>query len=467
MADWPHFPLFLRLQDETVLVVGGGEVALRKARLLRKAGARLRVVAREVHPELLADPQAQWVASSFDPAQLEGVRLVVAATDDAELNAEVATAAERRGIWVNVVDDPQLSRVITPSIIDRAPILIAIGSSGTAPVLARRLREQIESWVPAGLGRLAEFMGARRERVKLALAPARRRDLWERFLDGPGAEAVLRQDEARADQEWRQLLEAPETPRGTVYLVGAGPGDPDLLTFKALRLMQACDVVLYDRLIPPAILDLVRRDAERVFVGKQRDRHTLPQAEINAELLRRAQAGQRVLRLKGGDPFIFGRGGEEIEPLARAGIPFVVVPGITAASGCAASAGIPLTHRDYAQTCLFVTGHARADGVLSLPWDTLARRGQTVVVYMGLATLDTLCRRFIEHGLPGSWPAAVVVKGTQPDQRVIAAPLEALAMRVAEAQVEGAALLIVGEVVQLHTLLRSTAPTLIDSAQAS
>jgi uroporphyrin-III C-methyltransferase / precorrin-2 dehydrogenase / sirohydrochlorin ferrochelatase len=458
VADWPHFPLFLRLDGETVLLVGGGEVALRKARLLRKAGARLRLVAREVHPELLADPQVDWAAKTFDPAQLDAVRLAVAATDDAALNAEVAAAAEARGIWVNVVDDPGLSRVITPSIIDRAPILIAIGSSGAAPVLARRLREQIESWLPAGLGRLADFMGARREAVKRALAPERRRDLWERFLDGPGAEAVLRHDEVAAEREWQALLAAPEAPRGTVYLVGAGPGDPDLLTFKALRLMQACDVVLYDRLIPQAILDLVRRDAERVFVGKRRDQHTLPQDEINAELLRRAQAGQRVLRLKGGDPFIFGRGGEEIEPLARAGVPFVVVPGITAASGCAAYAGIPLTHRDHAQTCLFVTGHARADGVLSLPWDTLARRGQTVVVYMGLATLATLCARFVEHGLPGDWPAALVVNGTQPGQQVLVASLDTLPGRVAAADVQGAALLIVGQVVGLHALLGSAVP---------
>jgi uroporphyrin-III C-methyltransferase / precorrin-2 dehydrogenase / sirohydrochlorin ferrochelatase len=433
--------------------VGGGEVGLRKARLLAKAGARIALVSEVVHPGFAEIDTVRVIGSRFEVEQLQGVRLCIAATDDDAVNGEVAAACEARGIWVNVVDDPLLSRVITPAIIDRSPILIAIGSAGLAPVLVRRLRETLEATIPFGTGRLARFIGEARQRLKGRISPDQSRRLWEHFLDSPAAEALLQGDETHAQAAVDQWLQEGDTSQGQVWLVGAGPGDPDLLTFKALRLMQSCDVVLFDRLVPDAIMDLVRRDAERVFVGKQRDQHTVPQEEINAELLRRAQAGQRVLRLKGGDPFIFGRGGEEIEPLARAGIPFQVVPGITAASGCAAYAGIPLTHRDHAQTCLFVTGHARADGQLSLPWDTLARRGQTVVVYMGLSTLPALCTAFIAHGLPEHWPCAMVENGTQPQQRVIVGTLADLPQRVSEAGLTGPSLLIVGSVVSLHRTL--------------
>ncbi|MFP5357414.1 MAG: siroheme synthase CysG, partial [Gammaproteobacteria bacterium] len=378
MSGWDYFPIFLRLRGETVLVVGGGEVAARKVRLLARAAPRIRVVAQTLNAELAAARDAgelQHLAPQFAPDQLTGCRLCIAATDDAVLNRAVAAAASAAGVPVNVVDDPEPSSFITPSIIDRAPLLLAISTAGRAPVLARRLRERLESELPAAYGRLADFMGRQRERVQAALPQPARRGLWERFLDSPAAEALLQGREAAGEAGLDALLRE-QTPGGEVYLVGAGPGDPDLLTFRALRLMQQCDVVLYDRLVAPEILELVRRDAERMFVGKRRNQHTVPQGEINAELVRLAQAGKRVLRLKGGDPFIFGRGGEEIGELAAHGIPFQVVPGITAASGCAAYAGIPLTHRDHAQTCIFVTGHARADGQLSLPWDTLTRRGQ-------------------------------------------------------------------------------------------
>jgi uroporphyrin-III C-methyltransferase/precorrin-2 dehydrogenase/sirohydrochlorin ferrochelatase len=362
-------------------------------------------------------------------------------------------AARAANVPVGVVDDPEPSTVITPAIVDRAPLQIAISSGGAAPVLSRRLRERIETLLPGGLGRLAGFMHGHRQRVKNAVPEDERRALWERFLDGPGAEAVLRGDDATAEHELDRAL-AGRPASGEVYLVGAGPGDPDLLTFRALRLMQQADVVLYDRLLPEPILELVRRDAERIFVGKRRSLHTVPQDEINAELVRRAKAGQRVLRLKGGDPFIFGRGGEEIETLAAAGIPFQVVPGVTAANGCAAYAGIPLTHRDYAQACIFVTGHARADGELDLPWDNLARRGQTIVIYMGLGAIDAVCNKLIAHGLPRDWPAALVEEGTQPTQRVIAATLGDLPAQVMAADVAGASLVIVGEVVRLRQRLK-------------
>ena len=450
-----HFPIFLRLQDQRVLVVGGGEVAARKLRLLRAAGARVEVVARALNEEIAAlhaGGAIRHVGELFEPAQLRGCRLVVAATDDPVLNHEVSRAARGEGIPVNVVDDPAASTYITPSIVQRDPVTIAISTDGAAPVLARRLRERIEALLPAAYGRLGAFMGRQREQVK-ALPVEARRKLWEDFLDGPGPERLFIGDEASAALELESLLRG-RSPRGEVYLVGAGPGDPDLLTFRALRLMQQADVVLYDRLVSPAILELVRRDAERLFVGKRRNQHTVPQDEINAELVRLAQAGRRVLRLKGGDPFIFGRGGEEIEQLAAAGIAFQVVPGVTAASGCSAYAGIPLTHRDYAQACIFVTGHARADGTLKLHWDQLAKAGQTVVIYMGLATLPELCRQFIAHGLPADWPAAVVEHGTSAQQRVIAATLGDLPTRVATAGFSGPTLVIVGEVVKLRERLQ-------------
>lgn len=452
----PFFPIFLRLQGQTVLLVGGGEVAARKIRLLLATDVHIRVVARSLNSELLALMNAgrlTHIAEDFSAHHLDGCRLVIAATDDRSLNRAVAQAAEQLGILVNVVDDPEPSSFITPSIINRAPLQVAISTGGTAPVLARRLREKIESLIPANYGRIAGFMGQMRTRVKSQLPLQARRATWEAFLDGTGVERLLADDEPGALREMEQVL-AGHAVRGEVYLVGAGPGDPDLLTFRALRLMQQADVVLYDRLVSPAILELVRRDAERIFVGKKRNRHAVPQDEINQELVRQAQAGKKVLRLKGGDPFIFGRGGEEIETLSAQGVAFQVVPGITAASGCAAYAGIPLTHRDYAQACVFVTGHARADGTLSLNWDMLTGRGQTVVIYMGLATLPHLCAQLMQHGLPQDWPAALVEEGTSPAQRVITGTLQDLSEKVSAAAVTGASLVIVGEVVKLREQLR-------------
>jgi uroporphyrin-III C-methyltransferase/precorrin-2 dehydrogenase/sirohydrochlorin ferrochelatase len=460
MTDSPsavprYFPITLRLDDARVLVVGGGEVAARKIRLLLKAGPRIEIVARELNPELDALREAGTVihlAIEFESGHLDGARLVIAATDDKTLNRAVAAEARARNIPVNVVDDPEPSTFITPAIIERPPLTIAISTGGAAPVVARRLRERIEAELPQRYGELASYAQSRRDRVKAALDQPGRRALWERFLDSPGAEAVLRGDEAAADAVLDTLL-GDDRPLGEVYLVGAGPGDPDLLTFRALRLMQQADVVLYDRLIGDGILDLVRRDAERIFVGKRRNLHTVPQDEINEELVRHARAGKRVLRLKGGDPFVFGRGGEEIERLAAAGIPFQVVPGITAASGCSTYAGIPLTHRDYSQACIFVTGHPRADGQLTLPWDALARPGQTVAIYMGLGSLPALSAKLIEHGLPPEWPAALIEEGTRATQRVIAATLATLPDAVAAAGVRGASIVIVGEVVRLRERL--------------
>lgn len=451
------FPIALRLDGVRVLVVGGGMIAANKVRLLLAHRARVEVIAGRLDAEMQRwedDGSITRIAPTADEATLRaampGCRLVYAATDDRDVNRAAASIARGMNIPVCAVDDPQPSTFITPAQIHRGLVRIAISTGGTF-VLARRLREQVESTIPEGTGALAVFMQQQREHVGAACPDiSRRRQVWETFLDGAGAQAARNGDATRARAVLDDIIATTAT-RGEVWLVGAGPGDPDLLTLRALHLMQNADCVLYDQLLSPALLDRVRRDAELVFVGKQRNRHTMPQEEINAELIRRAQAGQRVLRLKGGDPFVFGRG-EEIEALLESAIPFQVVPGITAANGCAAYAGIPLTHRDCAQACLFVTGHARADGTLHLPWDSMARPGQTVVIYMGVSALPALCAKLVEHGLPPQWPAAIVERGTRADQRVLTGTLGNLPAQAAQAGVTSPALIIVGEVVRHRVL---------------
>ncbi|OZB33121.1 MAG: uroporphyrinogen-III C-methyltransferase [Pseudomonas sp. 34-62-33] len=431
-------PLFHKLQGRPVLVVGGGEVALRKARLLAEAGACLRVVAPDVRRELQAMAGEQGVfLRGYQSDDLQGVGLVIAATDDEPLNARISAEAQALGIPVNVVDAPALCSVIFPAIVDRSPLIVAVSSGGDAPVLARLIRAKIETWIPATYGQLANLGKRFRERVKQLFPDVQqRRVFWEDVFQGQIAESVF----AGKLEEGERLLEARlagAAPRalGEVYLVGAGPGDPDLLTFRALRLMQQADVVLYDRLVAPAIIDLCRRDAERIYVGK-----------------RRADHAKRVLRLKGGDPFIFGRGGEEIEQLAAKGVPFQVVPGITAASGCAAYAGIPLTHRDHAQSVRFVTGHLK-DGSSNLPWQDLVSPGQTLVFYMGLVGLPGICAQLIAHGRSGATPAALVQQGTTQNQRVFTGTLATLPELVAAHEVHAPTLVIVGEVVTLRDKL--------------
>ncbi|MGY6770609.1 siroheme synthase CysG [Komagataeibacter sp. NFXK3] len=449
------FPIALRLDGVRVLVVGGGMIAANKVRLLLAHRARVEVIAGRLDAEMQRwedEGSITRIASTADEATLRaampGCRLVYAATDDRDVNRAAAAIARGMNIPVCAVDDPQPSTFITPAQIHRGLVRIAISTGGAAPVLARRLRELVESTIPEGTGALAVFMQQQREHVGTACPDiSRRRQVWETFLDGAGAQAARNGDATRARAVLDDIIATTAT-RGEVWLVGAGPGDPDLLTLRALHLMQNADCVLYDQLLSPALLDRVRRDAELVFVGKRRNNHTMPQEEINAELIRRAQAGQRVLRLKGGDPFVFGRGGEEIEALLESAIPFQVVPGITAANGCAAYAGIPLTHRDCAQACLFVTGHARADGTLHLPWDSMARPGQTVVIYMGVSALPALCAKLVEHGLPPQWPAAIIERGTRADQRVLTGTLGDLPAQAAEAGVASPALIIVGEVVR-------------------
>lgn len=450
-------PLFHNLQGRHVLVVGGGEIALRKARLLADAGACLRVVAPEIDSQLVAlVEQSQGLVHhrGYASGDLEGAVLVIAATDDEPLNAQISRDAQARGVPVNVVDAPALCSVIFPAIVDRSPLIVAVSSAGDAPVLARLIRAKIETWIPSAYGQLAGLAKRFRQQVKQLFPDVQqRRVFWEDVFQGAIAERVLSGQPAEAERMLAERVAggAPK-PLGEVYLVGAGPGDPDLLTFRALRLMQQADVVLYDRLVAEPIIEMCRRDAERIYVGKRRADHAVPQEQINRLLIDLAKQGKRVLRLKGGDPFIFGRGGEEIGELAAHGIPFQVVPGITAASGCAAYAGIPLTHRDHAQSVRFVTGHLK-DGSSDLPWADLTSPGQTLVFYMGLVGLPIICEQLVRHGRSADTPAALVQQGTTRNQRVFTGTLGNLPQLVAEHEVHAPTLVIVGEVVKLRDQL--------------
>jgi uroporphyrin-III C-methyltransferase/precorrin-2 dehydrogenase/sirohydrochlorin ferrochelatase len=448
-------PIFLNVKGKLCLVVGGGEVAARKAGVLLDAGAKVRVVAPQIRSALSEQHDVESIVARFEALHLDGIALVIAATDDRSVNQQVSVQASARNIPVNVVDDPELCSFIMPAILDRSPLMVAFSSGGASPVLTRMMRGMLESMIPQNYSRLAAFAERFRQQVKQRVTnPAKRRIFWENALEGVVAEKVLTGDENSAVAMLQKMLEDEDNiQRGEVYLVGAGPGDPDLLTFRALRLMQKADVVVYDNLVSKPIVEMARRDAERIFVGKKRADHTLRQEEINDLLVRLAKEGKRVLRLKGGDPFIFGRGGEEIETLAAEGIPFQVVPGITAASGVASYAGIPLTHRDYAQSCMFVTGHLK-DGTMNLDWAALARPKQTVVVYMGLHGLDTLCAQLVAHGMPETTPIAIVQQGTTRNQRVFTGTLNTLPGIAEREQPQAPTLIIVGGVVALREKLQ-------------
>src|SRR5574340_594465 len=457
------FPVFLNIKGRSCVVVGGGEVAARKAAMLRQAGARITVVAPALCPSLAQQAERgelAYLPERFRPEHLADAVLVIAATDDRAVNQQASDAAGRLRIPVNVVDNPDLCSFIMPSVIDRTPVLVAVSTGGASPVLARLLRARLETLIPAAYGRLATLAAALRHQVKRHFTnPERRRMFWEKALQGPAAEMVFAGQEKAARAYLEQALQAEnDAPaRGEVYLVGAGPGNPDLLTFRALRLMQQADVVVHDHLVAAPVLEMTRRDAQRIYVGKERDNHTMPQEAINDLLVRLAKEGKRVLRLKGGDPFIFGRGGEEIETLSSHGVPFQVVPGITAASGVASYAGIPLTHRDYAQSCVFVTGHLK-DGSMNLDWEALARPRQTIVIYMGLLGLPVLCQQLIAHGLPATTPAAIVQQGTTPSQRVLTGTLDTLPGQATAAKLKPPTLIIVGDVVRLRDKLAWFAP---------
>ncbi|MEM7170226.1 MAG: siroheme synthase CysG [Pseudomonadota bacterium] len=447
-----YLPTFMDIAGRSCLVAGGGEAALSKIRLLLKAGAEITVVADTVVGEIesLADSgQLTWHPRPFQEQDVQGRCLVYGAHDDIAADKAVSRAAETAGIPVNVVDRPALSSFITPAIVDRNPIVIGISSAGTAPILARRIRSRIESLLPAGTGKLAEFAASFRGAVKATMADGRtRRRFWENFFAGPLAEQVLAGEEVRTREAMLGLINktgAQEEVVGSVALVGAGPGDPDLLTLKALRLLQEADVLVYDKLVASEIIDYARRDAERIFVGKSKGHHSKTQDEINQILLGAAQTGHKVVRVKGGDPFVFGRGGEEQAFLEHHGITVEVVPGITAATGCAAAAGIPLTERNKAQAVTLVTGHGQ-DGDPELDWASLANSNQTIAIYMGVATAGQNARRLIEQGLSPRTPVAVIENGTRPTQRVLTCELAGLGHLMAVQGVSGPALIIIGEV---------------------
>jgi uroporphyrin-III C-methyltransferase/precorrin-2 dehydrogenase/sirohydrochlorin ferrochelatase len=452
------FPISLKLQQQPCLIVGGGHIAYRKAVLLHKAGAVIHVIAPDIDANLLQlveESQGQYIQALY-PAQIQlnDYRLVIAATDDYAVNTQVFEDCEALKILVNSVDDPPHCRFMVPAIVDRSPLVISVASNGTSPVLSRQIRTQLETSIPHGMGKLAEFSGKWRAAVKAKISnPDERRVFWEDLYASPLKEQVFHDNLTEADSLIEQALAEWKTPKGEVYLVGAGPGDPELLTLKALRLMQQADVVIYDRLVSPAIMELCRRDATKIYVGKARSNHAVPQEGINALLVEYASKGQRVCRLKGGDPFIFGRGGEEIQELFAAGVPFQVVPGITAASGCSAYAGIPLTHRDYAQSVRFLTGHLK-EGSPELPWDELVYQNQTLVLYMGLVGLEKICEKLIEHGQRPDMPVALISKGTTPEQKVVVGTLADIASKVEENHIQAPTLTIIGDVVSLREQLQ-------------
>jgi len=444
-----HLPAFLDIAGRPCLVIGGGEVAARKVALLERAGGDVRVISPELVPSLsrgVAAGRILHVAEPFSAEHLTNTALVIAATDDRALNAQVSWHARQRGLPVNVVDDPALCTFQVPAIIDRAPVLIAVSTGGTSPVLARWVRRRIEAMLPAALGRLATLAERWRPVAKSRLSSVEsRKQFWEGVFDGPVAQLALDGRDGDADAALQHALDRSGPSPGAVYLVGAGPGDPELLTMRAHRLMQYADVIVYDRLVSDAVLDLARRDAEMIYAGKAPGAHTMSQDDINGLLIRLGRQGKQVIRLKGGDPFLFGRGGEEMLAVEAAGLACHIVPGITAAAGIGAAIGIPLTHRGTAQGVTYITGHGK-DGAVQADWQALARGGQTIVVYMGLAALPRISTQLLDHGLAGTTPVTVVENGTTPDQRVLAGTLGDIADIVRARDVAGPALTIIGDV---------------------
>jgi uroporphyrin-III C-methyltransferase/precorrin-2 dehydrogenase/sirohydrochlorin ferrochelatase len=453
-----HFPVFLSLEDKHCIIIGGGTIAERKADSLLSAKARVTIVSPQLTTHLaylVKEGQLHYIARHYQEHDIKDAFLVVAATNQADINQIVAEYANTNNILVNVVDNVSLCNFIVPSVLDRSPVTVAVSTGGASPVLARQLRMKLESMIPSSCGELATITEEYREQVKQKFATVEERKVfWENVLKGTVAELVYAgQVQAARDLLDKLLAEqVPQAQLGEVYLVGAGPGDPDLLTFKAVRLMQRADVMVYDRLVSQPILDMANKNAQRIYVGKQKDNHAVPQDKINDLLVDLAKQGKRVLRLKGGDPFIFGRGGEEIETLVEEGVPFQVVPGITAASGCSSYAGIPLTHRDYAQSVTFATGHLK-DGSINLNWEQLAQPNHTLVFYMGLTGIQVISEQLLAHGLPADTAAALIEQGTTRNQRVHIGTLKSLPQLVQDSGVRAPTLTIVGNVVQLHDKL--------------
>jgi len=456
-----YFPFFIELNNKSILLVGGGEVAERKLDLLLKANAKVTIVAPELTDYLegfLKDKNVTYIKETYNSDILEkgNYIFIIAATNDEVINKKIANDANKHNILVNVVDKPEICDFIFPSILERGPITVAVSTGGSSPVLARMLRTKLETMVPGGYGKLAKIISENRVAIRKKLKNSKlNRIFWEHMLNSKFVELILNGKNKKAIEYLNLAIDEFDEQKkseGEVYLVGAGPGDPDLLTFRALRLMQQADIVLYDRLVHPSIIDLVRRDAQKIYVGKERDHHSVRQEEINKLLVKYANAGNRVLRLKGGDPFIFGRGGEEIDSLVEENISFQVVPGITSASGCSAYSGIPLTHRDHAQSCIFVTGHQK-DGNLNLNWEKLIQPNQTIVFYMGLVSIDIICSELIKHGMESSTPCAIVQQGTTPNQKVFVSTLEDMPKLAEKEKPIAPTIFIIGNVVNLRDKL--------------
>jgi len=452
-----YLPIFMDVRQRPALVVGAGAVAARKIEALLKAGSQVTVIAPEASNQVVewvTQQRITWKNQRFSAGDVNGCCLVIAATNDRSVNAAVSAAARARHIPVNVVDDPELSSFIFPAVVDRDPVIVAISSGGRSPVLSRTLRNRLETELPDALGALADFIGAQRTHIKQAMQGRSVRRLWERFVEGAGAEAVMSGNEPQAKAVLDTLVsdEHAKGELGEVFLIGAGPGDPDLLTFKALRLLQRADVVLYDRLVSDGVLGKIRKDAERIYVGKARADHSMRQKDINQLMIDLAKQGKTVARLKGGDPFIFGRGGEEIEDLSSAGIAFQVVPGITAASGCASYAGIPLTHRDHASSVRFIAGNLHNDDY-QLNWPGLNTPGETLVFYMSLAKLPEITAQLMAHGKPADTPTAIIEEGTRASQRVVITDLAHTADAIDACSVHAPTLVIMGSVVTLYSTL--------------
>ncbi|MBH0090457.1 siroheme synthase CysG [Pseudoalteromonas sp. AS84] len=451
-----YLPIFTKLDNKPVLVVGGGEVALRKCRAFLKARASVTLVAPWFCDELKEhahNNEVTLIDAYFEESHLDGKMLVIAATDRDDVNNNVFELANARNVFVNVVDDQPKCTFIFPSIVDRDPITIAISSAGTAPVLARRLREKLETLIPHHIGPLATLVGGFRDKVKKRFKHfSDRRQFWEGVFDSSVVSKVQTGDTQAAQQQLEQMLDAKAEPEGEVYVVGAGPGDPELLTLKALQLMQQADVVVYDFLVSDEIMELVRRDADLICVGKRLGDHSVVQDDTNQMLVDLAKQGKKVCRIKGGDPFIYGRGGEEVQVLAANNVNYQIVPGITAAAGCSAYAGIPLTHRDHAQAIQFVTGHCKKDGQ-ELDWQSLAKANQTLAIYMGVIKSPHIQSELLKHGRKADTPVAIIENGTRKNQRVVTGQLGELADLIERNSIISPALLIIGEVAALHSQL--------------
>ena len=455
-----YLPLFIETTGKKCLIVGGGKVASRKLIPILKAKMKVTLISPEVIEEIELNFQKnknlKIIKRKFEPEDIEDQFLIIAATNEKTTNQKIAKLSKDNNILVNMAEDSLSGNTLIPSVVDRDPIKIAVSSGAASPILTRLVKTKLETVIPYSFSKLADIMMEYRDVVKKNfLKISDRRKFWEVFLDGPVSEMVLSGHIDKAKKALDESLKENKflEKTGEVYLVGAGPGDPELLSFKALRLMQKADIVIYDRLVSRPIMNLIRQDAEKIYVGKQRADHAMPQENINQLLARLALEGKKVLRLKGGDPFIFGRGGEEIESLIKDDIPFQIVPGITAASGCASYAGIPLTHRDYSQACIFVTGHLR-DGTVNLNWEMLAHEKQTLIFYMGMHGSKIICEELIKHGLSDVTPAALIVKGTTEDQEVIIGNLKNMPEIIMDRKIVPPTLLIIGDVVKLHNKLK-------------